>query len=76
MLRTAPTRALVPRFLFGKGVLAWQCSLCCKMFTLTLEEAERLPSVEPPQYIADAFHLHDCQLVLELLAERVQQQSR
>ncbi len=73
MLRYEPARALVPRFLLWNGVLAWQCSLCGKLFTLTLDEAEQLHPVEPPAHVRYAFRLHDCQLVLGLVAERLQQ---
>jgi hypothetical protein len=52
--------------------MAWQCSLCGKLFPLSLEEAEKLRPVEPPSHVREAFRLHDCQLVLGLLAEKLQ----
>jgi hypothetical protein len=75
MLRCEPARALVPRFFLWNGVLAWQCSLCGKLCALTLDEAEQLRPVDPPPHIREAFRFHDCQLVLGLMAERLQQSS-
>ncbi len=66
-------RALLPRFLLGPRVLAWQCSVCRKMFALSVEELERLAAGSVPAYIQGAFEAHDCVIELEILAERTQQ---
>ncbi len=66
-------RALLPRYLLGPRVLAWQCSICRKMFSLRVEEVDSLASAIPPAHIRAAFEAHDCVLELELLAERAQQ---
>jgi hypothetical protein len=76
MLQIMPRyRALLPRFLFGRSVLAWRCSGCGKMFALSVEEAQRLSSMQPPQHIQAAFGAHDCEIELDVLAERAQHQS-
>ncbi len=69
-------RTLLPCFIYRGRVLAWQCSLCCKMFSLTIEEAEREDSFRPPGHIQHMFRLHNCQLALSVLSEEVQQHSR
>ncbi len=66
-------RALLPRYLLGPRVLAWQCSVCRKMFTLSVEELEKLPSGTVPSYIQAAFEAHDCVIELEIVMERAQQ---
>jgi hypothetical protein len=76
MLQIMPRyRALLPRFLFGRSVLAWRCSGCGKMFALSVEEAQRLSNMQPPHHIQAAFGAHDCEIELDVLAERAQRQS-
>ncbi len=65
-------RALLPRYLLGPRVLAWQCSICRKMFTLSVDEVERLSNRAVPHYIETAFDAHDCVIELENMAERAQ----
>ncbi len=64
------SRALLPRFLLERRVLAWQCSICGKMFALRVEEAAVSGMV--PEHIHSAFEAHDCVHELEMSAERVQ----
>lgn len=58
------TRALIPSHLFRSSVLAWQCSLCQKMFCISPEEAEKREAITPPAYVEQAFRVHNCVLVL------------
>jgi hypothetical protein len=58
------SRALLPSHLYLSRVLAWQCSVCQKIFTLTVEEAERHYGVAPPGHIDRAFAMHKCEVVL------------
>lgn len=76
MLRTlCCSRALIPRFLLGNTVLAWQCSICGKMFSLSVEEAQRLSGVRAPQHLRSAFACHNCELEMEADAERAQKRT-
>jgi hypothetical protein len=59
------TRALMPSHLYQRSVLAWQCSVCRKIFCRTLDEAGReCCTINPPRYIEREFRLHNCVLVL------------
>ncbi len=58
------SRGLVPSHLYRSRVMAWQCSVCRKMFSLRLDEAERQDGLRPPEHIEREFHMHSCQLVL------------
>ncbi|MGI9102469.1 MAG: hypothetical protein ACR2IF_08495 [Terriglobales bacterium] len=69
-------RALLPRFLLERSVLAWQCSICGKMFALSLDEAQGSQSASVPEHIHSAFDAHDCVHELEIAAERVQLEGR
>ncbi len=51
-------------------VLAWQCSVCRKLFCRTLDEVERARTDETPLYIGSEFHMHSCELVLVGRQER------
>ncbi len=53
---------LVPSFLFDHGAMAWECSICRKMFVLSVEEAERHKSLSPPHHLLCEFRMHDCAL--------------
>lgn len=57
-------RALLPSYLFRQSVLAWECSICRKIFSVTAEEAERVPGNAPPAHIDREFRLHSCELML------------
>ena len=66
-------RALVPRYRLWNMVLAWQCSVCGTLFSLSVDEAEELRPSDPPPHLFEAFQSHDCLLALKVLAERLQQ---
>ncbi len=68
-------RALLPRFLLGPRVLAWQCSVCRKMFVLGVEEAQHCSRDGIPHHIQTSFEAHDCVIELEIVAERAQQSA-
>lgn len=53
-------KTLFVRFLWKDSVLAWQCSACGKLFTISIEEAEQVPTFIPPQEILDAYTNHRC----------------
>ncbi len=42
--------------------MAWECSICRKMFILSVEEAERHKSLSPPHHLLCEFRMHDCAL--------------
>jgi hypothetical protein len=58
------TRTLMPSHLYQRAVLAWQCSVCRKIFCRSLDEVEReCCTIAPPGYIEREFRLHNCVLV-------------
>lgn len=65
-------RALLPRFRYGTSVLAWQCSVCRKLFSVSLREAEQLQPSEVPSHVKHAFEQHSCELGLAVLLDQVQ----
>lgn len=69
------SRALVPSYLFQRSVLAWECSVCRKMFCLTLDEAERVCATSPPEHIGGEFRLHCCEIVLLAAQQKHDQAS-
>jgi CheY-like chemotaxis protein len=65
------TRTLMPSHLYQTSVLAWQCSVCQKIFCRTLDEAEReCCRINPPGYIEREFRFHNCVLVLVARQEK------
>ena len=56
------SRELVLSHFFQTKALAWQCSLCRRLFCRTLEETERDGGTNPPIYIEREFRIHTCQL--------------
>ena len=64
------SRALVPSHFYRRKVLAWQCSVCRKLFCRTVEQAEREPGEGVPVYVESAFRVHNCELVLVTRQER------
>lgn len=66
---TVYTRALIPTYFYRRSVLAWQCSVCRRMFSLTVDEAERETGAEPPPHIRREFRLHNCALALDAALE-------
>ena len=58
------SRALIPSHFYRMKVLAWQCSVCCKIFCRSLDEVERARTDETPLYIEREFRMHSCELVL------------
>ncbi len=57
---TVQSRALVPSYLFRAKVLAWECSLCRKLFAVRVDEAERPSATTPPAHIQYDFRTHNC----------------
>lgn len=63
--------ALLPSYLFQGRVLAWECSACRKVFSLTVDEAGRIGVTTPPAHIEREFRMHDCEIVFVLRAHHV-----
>ncbi len=59
-----PYSELIPLFLFRQGGLAWECSFCAKLFSISAEEAELRKSILPPDFVRREFENHDCILTL------------
>ncbi len=57
-------RILMPSYIFRSSVLAWECSVCRKLFSISADEAEREQVIGPPAHIEQDFRLHSCELVL------------
>lgn len=72
IIQQITVRALVPRYRLWNLVLAWQCSVCGTLFSLTVDEAQQQRPSEPPPHLRAAFHSHDCLVALKFLAERLQ----
>ncbi len=66
----AVNRALVPSHFFQRKVLAWQCSVCRKLFCRTAEDTECAGGNDPPIYIESDFRIHNCAVVLLERQER------
>ncbi len=64
------SRALVPSHFFRGKVLAWQCSVCRKLFCRTVEEVDHDDGNNLPVYIESEFRLHDCELALVVRQEQ------
>ena len=59
MENTEPLR-LRARFQFLGRIIAWECSRCRKMFSITAEEALSGNGVDPPPALSAEFQQHDC----------------
>jgi hypothetical protein len=57
-------RWLVPRYRLYNSLIAWECSVCAKLFSLSVEEAEQADSLQPPPCIHREFRVHNCELHL------------
>ncbi len=57
-------RWLVPVYRLGTALMAWECAVCGKLFSLSLPEAEQQSSQRPPWHIEREFRLHSCELHL------------
>ncbi len=53
-------RTLLPAYIFRSSVMAWQCSLCGKMFSVSAEEAERRDEFAALVDVERAFRVHHC----------------
>ncbi len=45
------SRWLRPAFRFGNSQMAWECALCGKLFSISVEEAQQSDVQLPPAYI-------------------------
>ncbi len=70
------SRALVPAYLLRRSVLAWECSVCHKMFCLSVDEAQCNSEPAPPPCVAEEFRLHSCELVLIARQEKWEHKTR
>ena len=57
-------RWLMPAYRFGNSPMAWECAVCGKFFSISVEEAEASAAQLPPPYIEREFRLHSCELHL------------
>ncbi len=53
-------RTLLPAYIFRSSVMAWQCSLCGKMFSISAEEAEGREEFTALLDVERAFRVHRC----------------
>ncbi len=53
----------MPAYRFGNSLMAWECALCGKLFSISVEEAQSAAQL-PPLYIEREFRLHSCELQL------------
>jgi hypothetical protein len=54
-------RWLRPAYRFSNSLMAWQCAVCGKIFSITVEEARSAAQLPPP-HIEQEFQLHSCEL--------------
>jgi hypothetical protein len=57
-------RWLVSAYRLKDSVLAWECVICGKLFSLSVADAERSTRRFPPPHIEREFRLHNCELQL------------
>src|SRR5438477_8980457 len=57
-------RFLAPAYLFMGMEMAWQCSECSKLFSVSVDDVLAQPTAEVPTCIQAEFHLHSCTLHL------------
>ena len=53
----------MPAYRFGNSLMAWECALCGKLFSISVAEAQSAAQ-SPPPYIEREFRLHSCELQL------------
>ena len=53
-------RWLRPAYRFSNSLMAWQCAVCGKIFSITVEEARSAAQLPPP-HIEQDFQLHSCE---------------
>ncbi len=56
-------RWLMPAYRFSNSLMAWQCAVCGKIFSIPVAEAKQLAQLPPP-HIEREFQLHSCELHL------------
>ena len=59
-----PTIRLQPRFLLLGTPIAWACTRCERIFSISTEEAMENRGDDPPDTIRAEFQQHDCGVVL------------
>ena len=70
MLRLVPSRVverqrwLVPVYRLNNSLMAWECAVCGKLFSISVADAERAATRFPPPHIEHEFELHNCELQL------------
>ncbi len=57
-------RWLMPAYRFQSSLMAWECSVCGKLFYISIEEAEVFSTQLPPPHIEQDFQVHSCELHL------------
>lgn len=57
-------RWLMPVYRLNNSLLAWECAVCGKLFSISVADAESSATRFPPAYIEREFRLHNCQLQL------------
>jgi hypothetical protein len=57
-------RWLMPVYRLNDAVMAWECAVCGKLFSISVADAEHTASRFPPAYIEREFRLHNCELQL------------
>jgi hypothetical protein len=63
---------LVLAYTIGNSGVAWECSLCRKLFALTVDEAVERPRFTPPDHLMNEFRQHQCAVVLSRSFEMLQ----
>jgi hypothetical protein len=60
VLHVVHTRSLIASHLFQGKILAWQCTLCGKLFCRTVDELKRDRGDTRPEYVEGEFQIHSC----------------
>ncbi len=63
-------RSLVASYLYKGKVLAWQCTLCGKIFSRSVTETERDCNGTRPEHIRCEFQNHSCEAELLQLVKK------
>ena len=67
-----PYSRLVLAYALTDSAVAWRCSVCQKLFVLTLDEAMQRQRFTPPEHLVKEFDQHQCCAVLSRRFEIVQ----
>jgi hypothetical protein len=59
------SRWLTTVYWLNEHPLAWECVVCGKLFSISIDEAERATDRLPPSHIESEFNVHSCDLELE-----------